>query len=127
MANLYHDWGGDLVQAADGGLLLADGGDESRQRVLRRLLTNPGDYIWHIKTAIAAAYGAGLPGMVGQPIDVKAVQGLVLAQMFLEQGVARSPRPVVTVSAIPNGIFVNIRYWDSSTNAPVTLAFDVDI
>ena len=48
-------WGDDLTLTATGQVALVDGTPKGEQRVLRRLLTNPGDYIWHPE------YGAGLP------------------------------------------------------------------
>jgi hypothetical protein len=46
--------------------------------VLRRLLTNPGSYIWHLE------YRAGLPQYLGQPAVLSAINSLIISQMFLE-------------------------------------------
>jgi phage baseplate assembly protein W len=59
----YHYFGNDLSVASNGDILLTDGITLSQQRILRRLLTNPGDYIWEL------TYGAGLPQFVGQPLS----------------------------------------------------------
>ena len=61
MPDLAHEFGADLQAGPTGDLALADGAALGRQRVLRRLLTNPGDYIWH------PTYGAGLARFVGHP------------------------------------------------------------
>ncbi|MEE3500197.1 hypothetical protein [Acidiphilium acidophilum] len=54
MADAGLVFGGDLAIDAGGDLALAAGSALTEQRVLRRLLTNPGDYIWQL------SFGAGL-------------------------------------------------------------------
>ena len=119
MPDLFHEWGNDLQVGATGDLLLADSIQLSTQSVLRRLLTNPGDYIWH------PDYGAGLPKMIGMPIDVAAVKRIIQAQMFLEDSVVRSPAPTIDVRSIPNGMFVEIDYVEADSQQTATLAFNV--
>ncbi|AYM76893.1 phage tail protein [Janthinobacterium agaricidamnosum] len=131
MSDLNHYFGGDLSQSSTGDLLKIDGTGEGVQRVLRRLLTNPalidadgttlipGDYIFH------PDYGAGLPRMIGDAVDIPKIKGLIQGQMFLEACVARSPAPVITVTEILGGVSVDIRYNDAQTGTPAALAFDV--
>ena len=120
MPDLSHTFGGDLAVSANGDLLTADSLSLSQQRVLRRLLTNPGDYIWQPN------YGAGLPAMIGQPISVAAVQSTIIAQMYLERTVMRNPAPVVTVSPLANGMFVQIQYTEADSQLPTVLRFSVN-
>lgn len=132
MSDLNHYFGGDLSLSATGDLLKADGTVQGQQRVLRRLLTNPatldsngnvtvpGDYIFH------PTYGAGLPRMVGDTLNIPKIRALIRGQIFLEACVSRNPEPVITVSAIPNGVSVYIHYNDAITSKPVALAFDVN-
>ena len=119
MPDLYHYISADIAASANGDLLLADSVMLSQQNVLRRLLTNPGDYIWH------PTYGAGLPAMIGQPIDVPTVQSIIIQQMFLEDSVSRSPLPVVTVAPINNGMYIKIQYTEVDSQKSVVLKFDV--
>lgn len=126
MPELWHQWSSDLVLSSTGDLLIADGTDEGQQRVLRRLLTNPGDYIYHVANGTTPAYGAGLPGKVGSTIDAKAIQALCQSQMYLEQAVARTPAPQIDVTAIQNGIFVAIEYADFQTGQPVIVTFNIN-
>jgi hypothetical protein len=119
MPDLFHEWSSDIQGSANGDLLTADSVLLSQQSVLRRLLTNPGDYIWHPE------YGAGLPAMIGMPIDVATVTRIIQTQMFLEDSVVRSPAPVINVSAIPNGMFVQIQYTEADSQQTATLAFNV--
>jgi phage baseplate assembly protein W len=90
------------------------------ERVIRRLLTNPGAYIWH------PDYGAGLARFVGQPIDTASIQALIRSQMLLEPAVAVLPEPVVVVQSDPGGtLFVQVRYADADTATVQSLNIQV--
>ena len=88
------------------------------QRLLRRLLTNPGDYLWQ------PDYGAGLPARVGTVLDSDEITGLIREQMFLEPAVSQSPEPEVELTPIPNGARVAVRYTRAD-GTPAGLAFTV--
>lgn len=120
MVDCWHLIGGDLQVGATGDLRTVDGVDRGTQRVLRRLLTNAGDYIW------AVPYGAGLPRRVGEVLDVPLVNSLIRSQIFLEESVARLPEPIITVAATLNGVFVKIAYADAATGEQRTLSFEVN-
>jgi hypothetical protein len=98
MDDLYHYYGSDLDVSATGDLQSVSGVDRSQQRVLRRLLTNPGEYLAHPE------YGAGLPKMVGEVTDVPKIKALIIGQMLLEPSVSKMPAPIVDVQAIAGGI-----------------------
>ncbi|GGH14917.1 hypothetical protein GCM10007036_14550 [Alsobacter metallidurans] len=119
MPDLYHFWGSDLVAGSTGDVRTVDGSTLGTQRVLRRLLTNPGDLIWHPE------YGAGLPRLVGELLDLPALTALIRSQIFLEDAVAPTPEPTITVSPIANGVSVYILYADAQTGQQITLSFDV--
>lgn len=119
MADASQYFGSDLTLSATGDLLVADGLEESKQRILRRLLTNPGDYLWE------PDYGAGLPTYIGRPLDQAALTALIKAQMYQEASVAHDPEPQVAVQAIANGLSVQIAYTYAPTGQTATLAFDV--
>ena len=97
MNDLWLTFGGDLSIGPSGDLMLAGGTEAGRQRVLRRLLTNPGDDMW------APDYGAGLPGFVGQPASGARIRAVVRGQIFKERAVARSPEPKVQIAVDPGG------------------------
>jgi hypothetical protein len=112
MTDIAHTFGQDLAFGPTGDLLIADVPDVTTQRVLRRLLTNQGDYLWQLQ------YGAGLPSLVGQPARVNEIHGLIRGQMLQEAGVAQNPAPTVTVSSSPNGtVFANVTYADADTGS----------
>ncbi|HUB91409.1 MAG TPA: hypothetical protein VMA74_16925 [Dyella sp.] len=130
--DISHYWSGDCSAAANGDLLKASDMERSKQRILRRLLTNPaqkdasgnvivaGDYIFH------PDYGAGLPRLVGSLASPAEIRALIRGQMLMEASVARNPPPDITVTAISDGINVQINYTDASTGTPIVLAFNVN-
>jgi len=122
--DIGHEWAGDLLVGPTGDLAAASGSGAVTQRILRRLLTNLGDYIWN------PTYGAGLPGFVGTPELLARVGAIVRQQLALEASVALSPAPDVSVAA-PDGsgtgtFEINIQYVDVpngqlvATTVPVT-------
>ena len=117
--DLSHYWGGDLSFSSVGDIATSTGTDRGQQRVLRRLMTNPGDYTFHPE------YGAGLPRYVGSVASADQITALIRGQMLLEDAVAKIPKPVITVTPINNGLAVNIAYSDSPSGQPVTLSFNV--
>lgn len=121
MSDIWHEIGGDLAVSATGDLAVAVAEEWGRQRVLRRLLTNPGDNLWSLD------YGAGLPRMVGSPADADRIAAVTRAQMLQEGAVSRSPLPTVEVTVQTNGTVTgHVRYADAATgeaqllNVPVT-------
>jgi hypothetical protein len=113
-------WGGDLSAGPTGDIALATGSALGQQRVLRRLLTNPGDYIWHLQ------YGAGLAKFVGQICNVADIKAGIRSQIFMESAVARLPEPEVDVQNAQNGsVYVYIRYVDSASGMTQVLSFSV--
>jgi hypothetical protein len=131
MIDLYHYIGGDLSLSPTGDLTPVSDTEKGKQRVLRRLLTNPqledadgniisaGDYVFH------PDYGAGLARKVGDIVNINEWTALIRGQMLLEDCVARSPEPVITVSVIDQGASVDIQYTDAVSGLPTTLSFDV--
>jgi phage baseplate assembly protein W len=123
LSDLYHYFGTDLAPSNSGDLLPVGDIIRGQQRVLRRLLTNPGDYIFQPN------YGAGLPQWIGRTADLAAMRALIAAQLLLEPSVALQPAPVVAVRPIADqaggGFAVGIAYTDAASSQPVTLSFDV--
>lgn len=122
LQDLYHYWSSDLNLSNTGDLLKVDGTERGQQRVLRRLLTNPGDYVAH------PDYGAGLPSWIGEPIDEGKVAALIRSHMLLEDCVAKLPPPTISVSTLdsdPGAFTVTIAYNDADSDQPVVLAFTV--
>jgi hypothetical protein len=120
MADLALLFGGDLSVGPTGDIALADGPSLTQQRVLRRLLTNAGDYIWQL------TYGAGLGQFVGQPGATAAIQAVARAQMLRETAVAASPAPVISASAGSDGtVSLSVQYADSASQQTNSLNFSI--
>ena len=115
-------WGQDLSSSNTGDVCLASGTALGQQRVLRRLLTNPGDYIWQ------PDYGAGLAQFVGSPSDVQAIRARIRSQIFMEASVARLPEPVIEVQATMDAsVYVQLRYVDSALGSTEILSFSMSV
>ena len=123
MVDVFHQWGSDLAISATGDIGAISGAILGQQRVLRRLLTNPGDYIWQLD------YGAGLGRFIGQPINPLQIQAVIRSQIFKEAAVARQPEPIIDVEVAPGGstgtVYVYIRYVDADSNQTQVLSFSV--
>jgi phage baseplate assembly protein W len=116
MADISHTMGGDLSWGPTGDLAQVAAPDLTTERVLRRLLTNPGDYIWQLD------YGGGLGRMIGIPANPPAIAGIIRSQMLQEASVANSPAPQTTVSAGQNGVVVaTVQYADAATGTEQVL------
>lgn len=122
MADIAHVWGQDLQLGPNGDLATVVDDNETQQRILHRLLTNVGDYIWELQ------YGAGLPAMVGQVINAPAIAAIVRAQIALEDAVAASPEPQVTVGTTPDGtVNLTIVYADAATGTTQSFTSSVGV
>jgi hypothetical protein len=123
MFDIGHQWGTDLSVGPTGDVAMVNGPTASHQRVLRRLLTNPLDYIWQ------PDYGAGLAHFVGEPADVLQICAVIRGQIFKEASVAASPEPTISVVTDPGGVagtvYVNITYYDAATGASQLLGFSL--
>lgn len=120
MPDLEMSWSGDLSTSATGDLVIVGGPAMGTERVLRRLMTNPGDYIWN------PDYGAGLAQFVGKPADPAGIEALIRSQMRLESAVAQVPEPVITVQSDRGGsLYVQIRYADADTADAKALTIDL--
>lgn len=121
--DISHLWGADLATGPTGDLAPANGAQRGQQRLLRRLLTSPGDYLWQ------PTYGAGLARFIGQPGNATQIRAVIRGQIFKEAAVARTPEPVIDVTFSPAGaigtVYVHIRYVDAPSGETQLLSFSV--
>lgn len=117
--DLAHWWANDLSQSASGDLLTVGETTKGQQRVLRRLMTNPQEYLWH------GDYGAGLPLYIGEPANLDLIEAVIRFQIAHEPQVAQDPPPQIITQPILGGVWVRIIYTDVDAGNPVTLEFDV--
>ncbi|MGB8840760.1 MAG: hypothetical protein WCC64_06790 [Aliidongia sp.] len=120
LADLYQYWGNDLVLGSTGDIAPAFRSDRTSQRIMRRLLTNPGggDYPWQ------PDYGAGLPAKIGQNLDLGHLRTLIVGQIALEPTVARNPMPQVTLTPFRGGVSISVLYYDQ-TGSGIPLSFNL--
>ena len=117
MYDIFHEWGSDLAVGNGGDLALSTGSDVIKQRVCRRLLTNPADYLWNLD------YGGGLGQFVGLPANLADIEAIIVNQLLLETAVPTTPEPQVTITSadIANGfITASITYSDPTSQHPLT-------
>ena len=120
MPDLQHIFGADLTIGPGGDLAVTDGPALGLERVLRRLLTAAGEYIW------SPTYGAGLPAAIGQVANGPRIAAVIRAQMLQENAVARTPAPKVTVTVQQDGtVYAYIQYADAESGTTQTLNFPV--
>lgn len=118
MYDVYLKWGTDLLASSSGDLALADASEQINQRLLRRLLTNAGDYVWNLN------YGGGLASYVGSGTDAADIEAAIRAQMALEAAVPTMSAPSVKVQSLDaTGGYVSatVTYADPSSGGLVDL------
>jgi hypothetical protein len=117
MTDINLTMGSDLVLGPTGDLSIVSGTLEGQQRVLRRLLTNPIDYIWHVD------YGGALGSMVGKPTDALLIAGIIRGQLSKEAVVSQNPPPSIKVEvSVIGSVTVDIQYVDADTGQNVVLS-----
>lgn len=125
MADVYHDWRNDLQFSATGDLRLASGATQNQQHLLRRLLTSRGGYLW------TPTYGVGLGSLVGQPVDIRAVEATIRLQLRQEASVAVHPPPEVSAGLDRGQVLgtysVSIRYHDAVNGTAQNLSIPAGI
>lgn len=113
MGDLSLGWQSDLEIGPTGDFVIASGAQATQQRLVRRLLTNPGEYIWQLD------YGAGLGQYVGQPMQPLHLRAIIRGQLLREATVVRTPEPSISLStqteASAGTLYVSIRYLEAST------------
>lgn len=114
MIDLTHYVGNDLSIGPTGDIATSTATDLGQQRVVRRLLTNPGEYIWHND------YGAGVGSMVGTTMNENTIKGIIRGQISKEAAVSLDPVPVIDVQETTGGqVTATIKYADADTGEPV--------
>jgi phage baseplate assembly protein W len=119
MLDIFLTWNGDLAVSSTGDIAVAAGTDVTNQRVYRRLLTNPGDYLWNL------GYGGGLAEFVGRPARASDIESVIRNQIEQESSVAEAPVPNVTVRTTDtaNGYVVaDITYSDAASGVTSQLS-----
>lgn len=119
--DVSHFWGSDINVSQTGDMARVEGVERSKQRVLRRLMTNPGEYSFHPE------YGGGIPARIGTILNLAEVGAAIRKQMELEDSVSQADPISVDVQQITNGVAVSLAYVALPDKQPVTLSFDVSV
>ena len=121
MIDIYHWIGSDLQKSASGGIQETNGVELSRQRIARRLITNPGDYVFHPE------YGAGIPRYIGKLASINEIKAVVLGQVLLESTVSKATQPIVNVSQVSatGTVTINVTYTYAETGELATVTVTV--
>lgn len=122
LQDVDHEWGQDVALSNTGDLALVGNTKRGQQRILRRLMTNQGDYLFQ------EGYGAGILAAIGSTEDQGSIAGTCRSQVLLEDSVAPTPPPITTIQDAPgsadgSAIAVAVQYTDQPSNAPTVLAF----
>lgn len=120
MLDVSMSYGQDLEFGAAGDLLTVTGSEVLQQKIMRRLLSNPGALLWH------QDYGAGLGAEVGKSTNQLAIRGIILQQLRAEVNVSRSPGPKVDLTVLDTGLVIcTITYVEQTTGVVKALSLPV--
>jgi len=118
MYDVQLDWGRDLTVSSTGDLALVSGVTWTNQRVIRRLLTSAGDYIWNL------SYGGSLALFVGSTATPAYTEGVIRSQIALESSVSSDPAATIAVQSGSQGngmLIAQIGYTEATSDLPASL------
>lgn len=117
--DIDHYFGSD-VSFVDGDLSVSVEMTETQQNIIRALLTNEKDYLWH-------DYGTGIGAYVGEDSGkLLELKGRCISQVSKASGVAASPPPSVLFKMVANTLTVSIQYTDAVTNTLQAFTFNIE-
>jgi len=119
LADIEHLYGNDLTVDSTGDLAVVDGTQLGTERVIRRLMTSQGQYIFQ------PDYGAGLPSFIGLPGQAQNIAAVIQQQMQLEDVVSQVPLPAVNVQQVNNTVTASIQYVDAETGESAVLTLPI--
>lgn len=131
-ATLWLEWGGDFEISQNGSLVLAYGWDQVRQRILRRLLTNPAftlddgtpvppDYLFDPK------YGLGFRRRVGEnwtPDLQLYLKAMINQAVLIDEGVNVNLPPLINITQTDHTVQVVITVY-LKTGQPGVIALQI--
>lgn len=105
----YHYYGSDWQLSSNNDLLKTYHPEEGSQRLIRRILTVPGQYVWH------PDYGVGAGQYIGNGLsdrDLNRLKALIIAQIYQESFVGRTPPAEINLTRQDRGLLCVIKYYD---------------
>ena len=120
--DIYHEIGDDIQLDSTNDLLFVHDTTETNQRIMRRLFTNKGTYIWNSK------FGASIPWKVGESLSLEVYKDIVnqvTASVLEDDDVAKSPPPEINIKTTSNGLICYIKYYNLSSDEHDTITLQV--
>lgn len=97
-----------------------DSQTELIQRIIRRLLTNPGEW------PPFKSYGGGLRKWINEPLTFQStlyIKNDIISQLMQEPDIAGIPSPIVDLARITEGLLVTIKVFTKEL-VPVSFSFN---
>lgn len=116
--DIDHFFGGDIANHVARDLPTVNSDIETQRKIIRRLATNPKDYLWHPE------YGAGLRRFVGAT-NLGEVEGVCVSQVAMEENVASYPAPTVTLQMSEGALVCLVTYTDATSNELKNFSFNI--
>ena len=129
-ADTYLDWQGDFIVTPTGNLQLATGFDRIRQRIIRRMITNPSQLLpsgrWTAPDYVFdPTFGIGLGSLVDQPQSDTMLADLerrITVAVLQDDNIDTAVPPVIKFYREPSGgLFITISVTTLS-GAPGTIS-----
>lgn len=119
---------GGLQVGPDGDLLMCDGAEEARQRVARRVLSNPRQVladgtVLPPDNLFDPQYGVGVRRMIGQAVNAAGIdklRQLIRDGMIVEDTVSSNPPPDVLIQSTNNNIFFIAAFVPAGSASPTS-------
>lgn len=120
---ISHWYGYDINLTPAQTIAIASGLDNVSQRILRRILTAKGSYIWHLDYGIGAGKYVG-PAL--SPALLAKIKADFRGQILSDAEVGKNPPPsIVFDTSNPNLVGVTIQYTYAPTGQLQTLSFNL--
>jgi len=122
IVDIDQTYGNDIQVSSSGDLRTVSGSEFGKQRIIRRLLTPTGAYIFHTD------YGCGIQLKIGEPLTTALFEEIktdIYSNIYKESRVAKVPTPQIVLQEIFNGLLCQITYTDTATNELEIISFTV--
>lgn len=116
-------YGGDILLTPARSIAVATGVDGVNQRILRRVISAAGNYLWHPKEGVGAGKDVGA---VPNQQTLSRIKARINGAVLYDDDVAKSPAPMITFDTkIANLLSVTIKYTYAPTGQLQTLSFNL--
>jgi len=120
--DIHHIIGSDILLDKSNDLSFVFDTNETNQRIMRRLFTNKGTYIWNAK------WGGSIPWKIGEMLSLEVYREIVnevTAAVLEDDDVAKDPPPEIKIETTSNGLICYIKYYNLSEDKHDTVALRI--